>query len=278
MEEAEVWLCCGRRAQTSDLGVAQIPILSWKSMGARHQLHEEQWVFTGTPMQGKNIPGVMGGGGEQRTKIRLDRMVATEEWMDLFPEVRVRHVAMSVSDHCMLMLTLKHKQPQRRGMKCFFFEAMWTREERCREIVEEAWELGWVEAECGIIDGIKRCQEQLQDWNWKEFGNINKVLKQKKERLQQLEFWDSLHGKAEEIQKVRKEINEIQAREEVLWNQRSKALWLKWGDRNTKLLHATTSQRHRKNWIVGLQNTNEVWVEDKEGIESNIMDYFEDIY
>ena len=111
-------------------------------------------------------------------------------------------------------------------------------------------------------------------WNWEEFGNVNKVLKQKRERLQQLELWDSLHGKTDEIQKVRKEINEIQVREEIMWNQRSRALWLKWGDRNTKIFHTTASQRHRKNWIAGLQNSEGVWVEDKEGIESTILDCF----
>ena len=115
-------------------------------------------------------------------------------------------------------------------------------------------------------------------WNWEEFGNVNKVLKQKRERLQQLELWDSLHGKADEIQKVRKEINEIQVREEIMWNQRSRALWLKWGNRNTKIFHTTASQRHRKNWIAGLQNSEGVWVEDKEGIESTILDCFQDIY
>lgn len=49
--------------------------------------------------------------GEQRTKIRLDRMVANEEWMRIFPEARVRHVAMPISDHCLLALALKHNQP-----------------------------------------------------------------------------------------------------------------------------------------------------------------------
>lgn len=58
-------------------------------------------------------------------------------------------------------------------------------------------------------------QEQLQKWNWKVFGNVNKVLRQKKERLQQLEAWDNLHEKAEEIQRVKKEINEILIREEI---------------------------------------------------------------
>lgn len=58
-------------------------------------------------------------------------------------------------------------------------------------------------------------QEQLQKWNWKVFGNMNKVLRQKKERLQQLEAWDNLHEKAEEIQRVKKEINEILIREEI---------------------------------------------------------------
>ena len=27
---------------------------------------------------------------------------------------------------------------------------------------------------------IKRCQDQLQKWNWMEFGNVNKLLKEKK--------------------------------------------------------------------------------------------------
>lgn len=58
-------------------------------------------------------------------------------------------------------------------------------------------------------------QEQLQKWNWRVFGNVNKMLRQKKERLQQLEAWDNLHEKAEEIQRVKKEINEILIREEI---------------------------------------------------------------
>lgn len=44
---------------------------------------------------------------------------------------------------------------------------------------------------------------------------MNKMLRQKKERLQQLEAWDNLHEKAEEIQRVKKEINEILIREEI---------------------------------------------------------------
>ena len=87
---------------------------------------------------------------------------------------------------------------------------MWTRDERCREIVEGAWDPGRIDLEDGIMGRLKRCQKQLLRWNWVEFGNVNKMLKQKKEKLQQLELWDSLHGKIEVIKRVRREINEIQ--------------------------------------------------------------------
>lgn len=77
---------------------------------------------------------------------------------------------------------------------------------------------------------------------------------------------------------MKKEINEILIREEIMWNQRSRALWIKWGDRNTSFFHATASQRRRKSRIVGLQDLNGVWKEDKEGVEGIIMDYFTLIY
>ena len=74
---------------------------------------------------------------------------------------------------------------------------------------------------------------------------------------------DLLHEMAEEIQELRKEINECLIKEEVMWNQRSRAIWLKNGDRNTKFFHATATQRRRKNIIDGLRGPDVSWHEDQ---------------
>ena len=53
---------------------------------------------------------------------------------------------------------------------------------------------------------------------------MNKVLRQKQSKLQQLEATEHGNEKAEEIRKIRAEINESLLREEMMWNQRSRAL------------------------------------------------------
>ena len=85
-------------------------------------------------------------------------------------------------------------------------------------------------SEVQIRDRIKSCQNHLQTWNRREFGNVNKNLKQKQSWLQQLEALNLLHESAEEIQALKKEINKIMIWEEMMWNQRSRALWVKCGD------------------------------------------------
>ena len=82
---------------------------------------------------------------------------------------------------------------------------------------------------------------------------------------------------AKEIYEVRKDINELFAREEVMWKQRSRALWLKCGDRNTKFFHVIASQRQRTNMIEGLDDEG-VWLDSQEDIERVILDYFTYIY
>ena len=42
--------------------------------------------------------------GEERTLIKLDRMVANNEWMDLFLDAKVQHRSMSTLDHYLLIL------------------------------------------------------------------------------------------------------------------------------------------------------------------------------
>ena len=63
-----------------------------------------------------------------------------------------------------------------------------------------------------------------------------------------------------------------------MWNQRSRALWIKWGDRNTKFFHATASQRRRQNRIVGLLDSDGVWQEDQGRIEGIVLEYFAAIF
>ena len=86
-----------------------------------------------------------------------------------------------------------------------------------------------------------------------------------------------MHETAKEIHEVKKDINEVLAREEVMWKQRSRAEWLKCGDRNTKFFHVTASQRRKTNKIEGLESEG-VWVDSQEGIEKVVLDYFNYIY
>ena len=62
------------------------------------------------------------------------------------------------------------------------------------------------------------------------FGNVNRVLKQKQKRLQQLEGMNLLHESVDEIQGLKNEVNKMMLTEEMMWNQRSRALWIKCGD------------------------------------------------
>ena len=88
-----------------------------------------------------------------------------------FIEAQVHHISMSVSDHCLLALFLRKKTPPKPTKKIFFFEAMWARDDRCKEVIEEAWDP--LRPNDEIQEKIKRCQGQFQWWNHRVFGNVN---------------------------------------------------------------------------------------------------------
>ena len=78
------------------------------------------------------------------------------------------------------------------------FEATWTRNDRSREVVELAWDSDRSDPNLELSDRLRHCKEKIQRWNWREFGNVKHTIKHKREQLQLLESFNSLHDKAGE--------------------------------------------------------------------------------
>ncbi|XP_075659082.1 uncharacterized protein LOC142628947 [Castanea sativa] len=75
--------------------------------------------------------------GEDSVYLRLDRALATQNWIDNYKEVRVHHIVDSTSDHLALLISDSiSPQPPRKLQ--LHFKAMWTKKKECRDIIEAA--------------------------------------------------------------------------------------------------------------------------------------------
>lgn len=63
-----------------------------------------------------------------------------------------------------------------------------------------------------------------------------------------------------------------------MWRQRSRAVWLKDGDRNTKFFHNKATQRAKVNNISKLRHEDGVWWKGEEQIERVLISYFDDLF
>ena len=80
------------------------------------------------------------------------------------------------------------------------------------------------------------------------------------------------------IKELQREINELLDRETRMWNQRSRILWLKNGDGNTKIFHSRASHRYRKNVIMGINDIHGVWKEAPNDIANVLIQYYSELF
>ena len=64
----------------------------------------------------------------------------------------------------------------------------------------------------------------------------------------------------------------------MFWRQKSRVLWLREGDRNSKYFHALVRQRRERNRITQLLDDNGNVVEDEEGLVAIATSYFRQIF
>lgn len=72
--------------------------------------------------------------------------------------------------------------------------------------------------------------------------------------------------------------NLMLAQEELLWYQKSRAKWIKYGDRNTSYFHATTIIKRRKNRITALKANDGTWCFEMDALKKRVLYFYQQLY
>lgn len=78
--------------------------------------------------------------------------------------------------------------------------------------------------------------------------------------------------------KLRKELETVQAHEEIFWFQKSRRDWIAYGDRNTKFFHQKTITRRARNRIKVIKDSCGVWLYDPQVIKRETVEFFSNLY
>jgi hypothetical protein len=198
------WLCNGFRNAVSDCDLTDI--------------HLEGYPFTWVKSRGStNI-----------IEERLDRAMATSSWLMMFPEVKLRNLNASHSDHSPILLQ-NSSVSSHEYHHTFRFENMWLKEEDVDEVVEEGWGREGVE----ITHRISRCADKLKRWGRRKRTKFKQEVEECSMAMEQLRGRNDVVGSTR-YREVHEKHAKLLIQEETYWKQRAKCIGLRKGTSTPK--------------------------------------------
>lgn len=132
-----------------------------------------------------------------------------------------------------------------------------------------------------LASKLKAVKTKLKEWRKCDTENLSN---QRKKLLEQMAIIDANREDRilteEEITKkvgIMLEYEELVKREESLWRQKSRALWLKEGGKNTKFFHRIANAHRRYNSIDQLMVQGEI-TQEPHKIKGEIIDFYKKLY
>uniref|UniRef100_A0A803PJR1 Reverse transcriptase zinc-binding domain-containing protein n=1 Tax=Cannabis sativa TaxID=3483 RepID=A0A803PJR1_CANSA len=122
-----------------------------------------------------------------------------------------------------------------------------------------------------------KCGEALQRWNKIKKKEMNMQLKEFEDKIATLSRnTDPINWN--HLKEIERKYNVLLDKEEKFWKQRSRALWLMEGDRNTNFFHRKANARKRKKTITGLLDRNVRWVFGNRKVGQVACEYFQCLF
>ncbi|XP_024175552.1 uncharacterized protein LOC112181445 [Rosa chinensis] len=119
---------------------------------------------------------------------------------------------------------------------------------------------------------------KLMQWYKSDFDNQKAELHVIEEKLNDLMPLPYSPEQYEEQRLLHVKHSQILAQQELYWRQRSRAIWLKDGDRNSAYFHRRACNRRSKNLIPGLKDEQNQWQTDPREVQRLLLSYFSRVF
>jgi hypothetical protein len=132
-----------------------------------------------------------------------------------------------------------------------------------------------------LTQKLKALKGDLKVWNKQVFGDVGVKRQQLECELQLLEEKESESSLSDDDRCRREEckieLEKVARMEEASWRQKSRVLWLKEGDNNTKFFHKMANSHRRYNYMERVEVDGIVYEEAPE-VREKVVQFYESLY
>ncbi|KAJ3708782.1 hypothetical protein LUZ61_012487 [Rhynchospora tenuis] len=187
---------------------------------------------------------------------RLDRVLLSPAWLQVFPSFSLVAIPQIASDHCPLLF-------RSRGLpstcKPYRLEKFWLLQRDFAHLTSSVWGATTTDVDNPMqrfYNRTKTLHKASRSWHNVNHGSISLVLQNTKtfitflDLLEELRPLTALEGRFRVL--LRERAFQLANWLDMRWHQRSRVKWLRCGDRNTRYFHTIASAKSRKKTISSL--------------------------
>jgi hypothetical protein len=211
---------------------------------------------------------------------RIDRFLYTADWEEGFITISQKRMVRLTSDNFPVMVECGSIP---RGRRTFRFENMWLKADGFIERVCNWWGSYQFSGSSNFVfaNKLKALKGDLKKWNEDEFGHVTMKKNILMDELRELdlveETWPLSVKEKDKKELTSVGLDQLILMEEINWRQKSCALWLQKGDKNTKFFHRLANS-HRNANSIGQLSIDGTLSSNEEEIRVHIASFYEHLY
>ena len=129
-----------------------------------------------------------------------------------------------------------------------------------------------------VANKLERIKKDLKKWNREVFGIVKERIKSLQANIAEIQQKPPTRENLELEAALSLELDDWLLKDELRLKQKSRELWLKEGDRNSRFFHLFTLVRRRRNRTEEIKLEDGSWINNKFDIQSYFEENFKTLY